>query len=95
MNPRHSLIRARFDNFHAKNPQVYSDLLKLTRQAVEAKRNRIGIKMLFEILRWNHLLSTTGEPYKLSNDFTAHYARMIMQNHPEFGEIFDLRNLRA
>lgn len=86
-------ILERFDKFHTENPHVYKSLVQLAR---DMRRNRadrkIGMKMLFEVLRWNHFLNTTSEDdFKLSNDFTAPYARLIMAREWDLAGAFNLR----
>lgn len=85
----------KFMEFHKKNPQVYQELVKLTEQAIQNGRNKIGIKMLVEVVRWNRFLQTTDADYKINNNYTSRYARLIIENRPEFGDIFSLRTLRS
>lgn len=92
---RQTAAELKFAEFHKKNPQVYRELLKLTEQAVARGRSRIGINMLIEVVRWNRFLQTTDEDYKINNNYAPRYARMIMNEHPEYGDIFQLRTLRS
>ena len=53
---------------------------------------KLGIGMLYEVLRWNYYLSTEGEEeFKLSNDFRAVYARKIMENEPDLADAFNTK----
>lgn len=88
-------IDRRFLKFHQKNPHVYKNIVRLARQAKQRGNKKIGIGMIFEVLRWNHLLQTKGDKYKLSNDFRSRYARLIMEQEIDLAEIFELRQLRA
>jgi hypothetical protein len=86
-------IPARFIRFHSSNPQVYENLVALARQ-FNRKRNdaKLGIAMLYEVLRWNYYMSVDSvEEYKLSNDFRACYARLIMEQDPDLNGIFNTR----
>lgn len=86
-------LPARFDRFDAANPQVYEALVSLAR-SIRSKRpdSTIGIGMLYEVLRWRCYMETdTEEPYRLSNDFRAFYARKIMRNEPDLGGIFQTK----
>lgn len=87
-------IEERFLYFHQRNPEVYAHLLRLALQAKRKGRDRIGIKMLWEVLRWNVWLDTGSTP-KLCNDFHAYYARLLMQQEPELAGMFELRELRG
>jgi hypothetical protein len=84
-------IQANFKKFHEENPHVYEGLLALTRQAYDRGRSRIGIKMLFEVLRWNRMIQTNETQFKLNNNYHALYARLIMDLNPELEGIFETR----
>jgi hypothetical protein len=86
-------IPERFQRFHAANPHVYAALVNLAR-AFRAKRGsrKLGIGMLYEVLRWNYYMTTDSEEeYKLSNDFRACYSRLIMEQEPDLAEIFNTK----
>jgi hypothetical protein len=51
------------------------------------------MKALFEILRFNALLSVDNK-LKLSNNYTSLYARLMMQQEPELAGFFITRTLR-
>jgi hypothetical protein len=88
-------IQAAFERFHAANPQVYSNLVALARQQKAFGRDHVGIGMLFEVLRWQHSLQTTGDDFLLNNNFRSRYARLIQQREPELAAMFNVRELRA
>ena len=90
-NPK-ATIAQRFAKFHADNPQVYRMLVSLARDLRTRRPRKLGIKMLFEVLRWQYYVQTdTDEEYKLSNDFTAPYARLIMAQEPDLQAAFNTR----
>lgn len=88
-------IQQRFESFHAHNPWVYAALESLTLDWLSRGRKRIGIKMLFEILRWQYGRSTTGDEFKLNNNYPSRYARLLIENHPEWADVFHTRELKA
>lgn len=81
--------------FHAANPHVYNRLVILSRQLVRRGHKRIGIGMLFEVLRWEHAMTTTGDAFKLNNNYRALYAREIMRREGDLDGVFATRELRA
>lgn len=95
VGPQGESIYDAFVRFHAENPHVYVDLVRLARQAKRRDVSKIGIGMLFEVLRWGRLLQTRGDDFKLNNNFRAYYARMIMLREPDLDGIFELRQLHA
>ena len=89
-------IERRFREFHARNPRVYETLVQLAREAKQEGRHRIGIKMLWEVVRWNLSRDLPyDETFKLPNDYHSRYARLIMAEEPDLAGIFAVRELRS
>lgn len=88
-----SKIEAAFWEFHREHPEVYEELRQLALDARRAGRRRIGMKMLFEVVRWNRLLRTGDRGFKLNNNYTAYYARLLMEREPELRGMFATRRL--
>jgi hypothetical protein len=88
--------RARFEWFPQNNPHVYRNLRAL---ALGMKRQRgkkrVGIKMLYEVLRYQYDIQTTGQEFKLNNNYTAYYARLLMAQEPELAGLFEVREIRS
>lgn len=87
-------IQERFEAFNRANPQVYAALQCLAMQMLSSGVRQYGIKGLFEILRWQFALQTKGSPFRLCNDFTSRYARLLVKNNPELDGFFEMRQLR-
>jgi hypothetical protein len=88
-------IAERFDAWHSANPWVYDALVSLVRDWLAAGHERVGIKQMFEVLRWSYGRSTVGDTFKCNNDFTSRYARLILMRHPEWAGAIEVRELRA
>lgn len=90
-------IDTRFQEFHAENPGVYTELCSMARQLKERGYRKIGIELLFAAYRWNKMMRTTADAYgfKLNDHFTSRYARLIMANEPDLAEMFKTRTLRT
>ena len=93
-SPRAS-IEERFAQFHASNPHVLTALETLAADFLAAGRERIGIGMLFEVLRYQSGIRTTGDVYALNNDYRALYVRLMLERHPEWQPAFETRARRA
>ena len=92
---KESAADRRFHEFHRDNPDVYRELMHLVREAMRRGRKKMGIKMLWEVVRWNRFLRTNDEQYKLNNNYHSRYARLIMQKEPGLAGIFDTRELKS
>jgi hypothetical protein len=89
-------LEAQFREFHRLNPDVYSTLVDLARKAKSRGKTKIGIKMLWEVLRWERFLATVGDSdYKLNNNYHSRYARLIMEQEGDLAGIFEVRKLKT
>lgn len=91
-------IQLRFEDFHRRHPEVYAELLRLCRQWRLTGHTAWSIKGAFEVLRWQrHIagLADDHEAYRLNNNYTARYARLLVREHPELEGLFELRELRS
>ncbi len=86
-------LDAAFYQFHQTNPHVYRRLVQMTYQAQQAGRQRVGVKMMFEVLRWEHTISTSGDDFKLNNNLASRYARFIMRHNSALDGMFATRGL--
>lgn len=85
----------RFAVFHMLNGHVYDRLRALALELVDHGRTRIGIGMLFEVLRWQQSLDTLGDVWKLNNSYRSRYARLLAANEPRLADVFETRELRS
>ena len=92
---RGETIEERFRAFHDANPHVYRLLRALALDYKRAGHRHCGMKMLYEVLRYRSGIYTQGEPYKLNNNYTALYARLLMEREPELAGFFEIRERRA
>ena len=89
-------ISERFERFHSANPHIAESLTHLALQERAIGATRISMKYLFEVLRWKRRQSIqTDEPYKINNDFTPLYARLIADRDPRLAGLFEKRVRRA
>ncbi len=95
-DPDDATIDARFRAFHAANPQVYTELVKLARHGVAQGNDRLGIRNLWEVMRWNlTVVVRSADGFKLNDHYHSRYARLIMEREVGLAEVFELRRLRA
>lgn len=90
-------IAERFLEYHAANPHVCDLLVHYARQARAAGRQRVGMQMLLERVRWYATVEVADptSDFRINNDYGAHYARLIMAEYPDLDGVFELRELRA
>ena len=79
------------DFFHLENPHIYDLLVAMSLDLREAGHRHYSIKGLFEVLRFKAAVRTSGRKFKLNNNHTAFYARLIMHNEPRLSGFFHTR----
>lgn len=84
-------IERRFQRYHMDNPHVYELFLKFAKTVKQKGFVKYSSKSIMERLRWHLNFETTGDTFKLNNNYTAYYARMVIENNPEFEGFFELR----
>lgn len=87
-------IEQRFAAFSGDNPHIYELLVELALQNKRTGKHRT-MKGLFEDLRSMDSVKTNGKPFKMDNDMTPYYARLIMAQEPELAGYFRLRHSRG
>jgi hypothetical protein len=86
----------KFAAFHAANPHVADALEHLAEEWFAAGNQRIGVKALFERLRWEAGVRTAAsDGYVLNNNHTAFYGRLLLDRHPEWAGRIAVREQRA
>lgn len=90
-------IQERFELFNQRNPFIYEAAVRLAKDLRNRGHKRIGIKMILEVVRWEHARSTQDPTcsWKINNSYSSRYARMIAENVPELADAFETRELRA
>lgn len=96
-NPAGNRLKRQFADFHEANPHVYRRLVEMTWALKHKGHSKVGIGMLFEVLRWEHYMENKDphSEFKLNNNYRAYYARMIMKREKGLADIFETRELRA
>lgn len=90
-------IQDQFEEFHRLNPGVYAELAHLARRAKARGHHKLGIELLFAIVRWNRLMRTNdpASGFKLNDHYTSRYARLLMDQEPDLEGFFETRRLKA
>jgi hypothetical protein len=87
----------KFEEFHRLNPQVALALENMAADLILRGRKRVGIKMLMEVLRWNYQMKTEdpNSDFKINNNYAPYYSRLLIERHPDWVDVFELRQLRS
>lgn len=88
-------LAERFAEFDRQNPHVADALEVLAGQWLNAGHSVVGIAALYERLRWESGIRTSGSAYTLNNSYRAFYARLLIERRPEWADAFRLREQKA
>jgi hypothetical protein len=92
---RDDRVELAFLAYHEAHPWVLARILSIVRRYHAVGRRR-GMKFFFEALRHETLMaSADADGFKLNNNFTSRYARLIEREHPGLRGFFRKRRLRA
>lgn len=88
MNNVHTELTARFEAFDSENPQVYDLFKQFSFELIATGKKKSSAWLIANRLRWETAIKTTGDDFKISNDFIALYARKFMRNYPIYRGFF-------
>jgi hypothetical protein len=79
--------------WHKANPDVWRYFEKYAYEAVHRGRKKISHWLIINRIRWEVSIVTTGEDFKISNDYIAFYARLWKARHPEHADLFNTKKM--
>lgn len=89
-------IKDAFEEFHKKNPIVYTLFKEQCFRAIRMHRDKVSSKQIIGYLRWEASFQTDSkDDFKINDAYTSHYARLFAKEHPEYEDLFNFRELRA
>ena len=78
-----------------ENPHVFRLFNRFTLEALAKRRHKhLGAWLVVNRIRWETSIETTGEDFKISNNFIAYYARLFMVHYPEHKGLFRTKPLK-
>lgn len=86
-------IDERFAIFAQEHPEVLSRLIELALDAKARGYKRYSLKALWEVLRFS-ADPMASEKYKLPNELTSRYARLVMEVSPDLAGFFVIKSLK-
>ena len=88
-------MKKEWEQFHKDHPRVYNLITRYALEGIKRGRKNGSINQIFEVIRWNHYTGSESEEFKLSNSHRAFYARLFMQENPEYDGFFRTNKSKA
>ena len=79
--------------WHKENPYVWLYFERFAMEAVNKGRKKISHWLIINRIRWEVNIVTTGEDFKISNDYIAFYARLWKAKHPQHKDLFTTKRM--
>jgi len=79
--------------WHQKNPEVWKMFERFSFEAVQSGRKKISHWLIMNRIRWETAILTTGNDFKISNDYIAFYARLWKATHPAHANLFNTKRM--
>lgn len=86
----YKLVQA-FIEWHQANPDVYREFESMAKTMHRKGRARYSQWTLVNALRWKRDLHTTGDEFKINNNWIALLARLFVVRNPSMSSFFELR----
>lgn len=87
-------IQERWEAWRDANPWVMRRVEQMLQNWFDAGHPRGSLKTCWEVLRYDYGV-TTGDPFKMNNNYTSRAAREILARRPEWVGKINVRKLRA
>jgi len=82
-----------FWEWHKANPAVWAHFERFALEAVARGRKNISHWLIINRIRWEVNVMTTGEEFKISNDYIAFYARLWRARYPQHKNLFTIKRM--
>lgn len=83
-----------FNDYHKRNPHIYRAFVEKALKLKRAGREYYGAKAIMEVIRYDTVIGG-DDGFKISNNYTAYYARKAMAEHEELAGFFRTKQSKA
>lgn len=88
-------LQREWEEFDEKNPHVYRLVCQYTDEVIQAGYLKFGMAAVWERVRWEIMVGTRSEHFKMPNNHRAYCARQWLDDHPEYPKFFRTAVLRS
>ena len=85
----------KFLAYHRQNPAIYQAFKQKAQALLKSGRKKYGAKAIMEVVRYEYNIQHPKHEFKISNNYTAYYARALAVWNPEFKDFFDFKEIRG
>jgi len=90
----HSEAKKKWWAYHKQNPHVYAEFERLALHLISLGVPKCSHWLICNQIRWNHMIKTKADDFKINNNYFAYYARLFLHLHQDHAGFFELRELK-
>lgn len=79
--------------WHKANPDVWRYFERFSMEAISHGRKKVSHWLIINRIRWEVNIVTTGDDFKISNDYIAFYARLWRARYPQHKDLFTIKRM--
>lgn len=87
-------LREEFENWLDLNPDFYPLFAKFTYELIGSGVKKSSAWLVCNRIRWESMIKTVGNEYKISNDFIALLARKFLSENPAHAGFFTIKEMK-
>ena len=87
-------LEQQFAAFHRSNPHVYEALVAEARELKKLGVRQISIRDLVAFVRRENIRIRRTDDFRINNNHTSRFARLIIEKHPELRDVIAVRELK-
>lgn len=85
----------KFINYLEEHPQIWQQFEKFALKIIASGQTKSSAKLIMERIRWEEEIENKNAEFKISNNFTAYFARCFILKYPENKGFFEFRELQG
>lgn len=87
-------LTEQFNDWLELNPEFYPLFEKFTMELVASGVTKSSAWLVCNRIRWESMIKTYGNDYKISNDFIALLARKFLAENPQHPKFFTVKEMK-
>lgn len=87
-------VKQKWWGWHKDNPHFYEMFERFAMALISKGHSHSSAWLVVNRIRWETAINTTGDDFKISNDYIAYYARFFHHNHPSHEGFFRTKKLK-
>lgn len=88
-------IQEQFDRFHGENPRVYLEIVEFIKKLHSNGHRHYSMDAILHVVRYHRHIRTTDKDFKINNNYSSRYARLVMDRNPNLIDFFHTRELKS